>query len=123
LYPESYGRYRTQLSEAHHNIAIRLRYMADELPSRALPLYAEAIQQEIAALEALRIGVIDRRISKSPKSKAGVLPISTDIVPYDSMAAVRICLMIAVGFTRLDIKWRAERWIAAAIWSTVFFYF
>jgi hypothetical protein len=120
LYPVSYGFYRTQLSNAHHTIATRLQSMAVVLPSKALSLYTDAIQHEIAALGALQIRVIDKRMSKGPKSKAGILPISTDIAPYNSMVAVRICLMIARCFTGLDIEWRAERWIAAAIWSTVF---
>jgi hypothetical protein len=123
LYPASYGPYRPQLWEAHHNIATRLRDMILESPSKALQLCTEAIQQEIASLDALQIHVIDKRMSKSPKSKAGVLPISTQVAPYDSMLAVRNCLMIAVCFVRLDIEWRAERWIAAAIWSMVIFPF
>jgi len=116
LYPASYGPYRSELSAAHHALATRLQKMAAKGPPNMVHLYLESLQQEIRALETLQIRVVDKQTSEGAKSKAAVLPISTDIVPYDSIGAGMICLMIAACFNCLDIKWRAERWIAAAIW-------
>lgn len=117
LYPASYGLYRSQLSEAHHALTTRLQQTAIRSPANMSLLYLEAIQEEIASLEALQVRVVDKRTSQGPKSKATVLPISTDIVPYDCIRAGMRCLTIGACFNALAIEWRAERWIAAAIWS------
>jgi len=123
LYPASYGQYRVEASVAHHSLADRLQKMAFEFPANIKMLNEEAIREEIAAMEALQIQVVDKKISKSPRSKIGTLPISTEVVPYDGWRVAMLCLMLTGCFLGLGVEWRAERWLAAAIWSKIILYY
>jgi hypothetical protein len=121
LYPASYGLYRVEASDAHHFLANRLQMMAIGFPVNMAVLVEEAIREEIAAIEALQIRVIDKRTSKKkPRSKVDTLPVSTEVLPYDSWRAAMICLVITGCFLSLGVEWRAERWLAAAIWSKIY---
>jgi len=122
LYPASYGPYRVEASEAHHSLADRLQKMALEFPANMTMLYEESIREEIAAMEALQIQAVDKKTSKSPRSKVGTLPISTEVIPYDSWRVAMLCLMLTACFLGLGMEWRAESWLAAAIWSKICLY-
>jgi hypothetical protein len=128
-FPEDYPYLRWELFLAHRQLALRLMESRNDPDDEAeiSSLCPEIIQSEMAALEAIGAEVIDKEVTSDPPEEeeegetlpisTDRVPISTDRVPYEQREAVTMCLEISRCFKLLEIDWRAEQWLRAAIWS------
>jgi tetratricopeptide (TPR) repeat protein len=119
-YPQDYPALRIEAFWAQSKFTQKIHELAYEKGDRNLS--KEAIQSAMDALDVAGALVTDRDMS-SPSQKQSssiALPISTDHIPYRVLHPVSFCIMISVSFLDIDIPWRAEQWLRAAIWSESF---
>jgi hypothetical protein len=119
-YVASHDPYRLESSHCHHRLALALEHQKSITHASIV----EAIQEEMKALDNLGILVIDRKMTSSRPKKESErrLPIATDRAPYSPLEPVMTALTIVSLFRTLDIHWRAESWMRAALWRKLYFY-
>ncbi|KAF8507844.1 hypothetical protein BU17DRAFT_57135 [Hysterangium stoloniferum] len=102
---------RTILMMAHHFLVNELQNRAETMQERSR--HRRAISEEIKAIEAGGIHVIDRTITGKTGPRH-CLPISQN--SGQGSGLVRMLMMIAVSFASLNDDVRMERWLRAAWW-------
>jgi len=110
-YAATRGPVRPASAKAHHALAIGLVFNMKKDSSSLV----DSIRENMAALEALGVSVIDKSIIGHPQASS--LPISKK---YDVMVGqehrVKYALVISTGFWTMKDSVRAERWLRAAFW-------
>ncbi|PVG03766.1 hypothetical protein CPB86DRAFT_748218 [Serendipita vermifera] len=116
-YPQDYPGLRIEAFLAQNKFAQQVQQMAYKKDD--IELFKEAIQAAMGALDAAGALVTDRAMTApSPGEQSGSipLPLSIDHIPYRVLHPVSLCIMISVSFMDIEIPWKAEQWLRAAIW-------
>lgn len=106
---------RPPLVWLHHWLSQKLRTQADRHDVR---LYHQAISEEIKAIDAMGVPVIDKstRGEIAGPHQRDSLPIKTDGGPQGGGNCVMMALTIVASFLTLGDDLRAVRWLRAAWW-------
>ena len=113
-YTSTRGPVRPALALLHHRLAQQLGERAEHNPR----LYHQVIIEEIKALEAAGLRVIDKDTRGPARQPRTSLPINTARGPVGLGAQFCILQMIVIvhSLVRLHDLLRAERWLRAAWW-------
>jgi len=113
-YTSTHSPVRPVLADIHKHLAYHLSVRAKDNPR----LYHQVIAEEIKALEATGLRVIDKSTRGRSRQPRTSLPINTDRGPVgrEGESCMAPMLMTALSFTSLDDLVRAERWLRAAWW-------